>query len=128
MSLTPEDIKAIAALQTPAPGTVSVQGISKYWPQIVGAVALGWFLVGQGKEQQALVGRVQVVEKSVEAISQVRADQTRTAGEVRELQIAVNSINVSIKDMGQKFDAMGGDVRAMSQQMSAISQSLRTRQ
>lgn len=132
MSLTPEDLKNIAAMQAQAqasaPGAISVQGIHKYWPQIVGAVALGWFLVGQGKDQQALMGRVQVIEKSVETISQVKADQAKTSGEVRELQIAVNSINLSIKDMGNKFDAMGGDVRAMSQQMSAISQNLRARQ
>lgn len=111
-----------------APGAISVQGINKYWPQIVGAVLLGWFLVGQGKEQQALVSRVQIIEKSVETIGQVKADQAKTSGEVRELQIAVNSINASIKDVGNKFDTMRGDVLAMSQQMSAISQNLRARQ
>lgn len=128
MSLTPEDIKAIAAMQAPAPGTISMQGINKYWPQIVGAVAVGWFLWGQGQQQQALVGRVQSIEKSIESIGQIRADQVKTSGEVRELQIAVNSINSSIKDMGGKFDAMGGDMRAVSQQISAISQNMRARQ
>lgn len=132
-NFTPEDIKAILALQQqaqqpPAPGAISVQGINKYWPQIIGAVFLGWFLVGQGREQQSLVGRVQVIEKSVESIGQVKADQAKTSGEVRELQIAVNSINVSIKDMSTKFEAMSGDMRAVSQQVSAISQSLRGRQ
>lgn len=130
MSISQDDLKAIAQAmqQTQPAGAISVQGINKYWPQIVGAVALGWFLVGQGKEQQALMGRVQVIEKAVESISQVKAEQAKTSSEVRELQIAVNSINVSIKDMGNKFDTMGGDVRAMSQQMSAISQNLRARQ
>lgn len=130
MSISQDDLKAIAlAMQQAQPaGAISVQGINKYWPQIVGAVALGWFLVGQGKEQQALMGRVQVIEKSVETIGQVKAEQAKTSGEVRELQIAVSSINVSIKDMANKFDTMGGDVRAMSQQMSAISQNLRARQ
>lgn len=128
MNLSPEDLKAIAAMQNPAPGAISVQGINKYWPQIVGAIALGWFLVGQGKEQQALVSRVQIMEKSIETIGQVKADQARTSGEVRELQIAVNSINGSIKDMSTKFESMGGDLRAVSQQIAAVSQSLRTRQ
>ncbi|PUE20359.1 hypothetical protein [Limnohabitans sp. WS1] len=131
MSLSPEDLKTIIAAmpQTqPAVGAISVQGINKYWPQIIGAVALGWFLVGQGKEQQALVGRVQSIEKSVESINQVKAEQALTSGEVRELKIAVGSINAAIKDMGGKFDVMAGDMRAVSQQVSAISQSLRGRQ
>lgn len=131
MSLTPEQELAFLKMQqsaSPPAGAISVQGINKYWPQIVGAVALGWFLVGQGKEQQALVSRVQIIEKSVESISQVKADQAKTSGEVRELQIAVNSINVSIKDMGTKFEAMSSDMRTVSQQMTAISQNLRARQ
>lgn len=131
MSLSPDDIKALTAAmqaQAPAPGAISMQGINKYWPQIVGVVLVGLFLWNQGKEQQAMLSRVQIIEKSVETISQVKADQAKTSGEVRELQIAVNSINVSIKDMGNKFDTMSGDVRAMSQQMSAISQNMRARQ
>lgn len=130
MSLSPEDLKVLTAAmqaQAPAPGAISVQGINKYWPQIVGVAVVGLFLWNQGKEQQAMVSRVQVIEKSVETISQVKADQAKTSGEVRELQIAVNSINGSIKDMGTKFDAMGGDVRAMSQMMSSISQNARNR-
>lgn len=58
MSLTAEEIKAIAQAvpqPQPAPGAISVQGINKYWPQIIGAVALGYFLMRQGKEQQALI-------------------------------------------------------------------------
>lgn len=124
MSLTPEDIKTLAAhmqAQAPAPGAISIQGINKYWPQIVGAVALGWFLMQQGKEQQALISRVQIMEKSVESVSQVKADQARTSGEVRELQTAVNAITVGQKEIAT-------DLRAVSQQVTAISQSLRGRQ
>lgn len=131
MSLTPEQELAFLKMQQSAsqpPGAISVQGINKYWPQIVGAVALGWFLVGQGKDQQALVSRVQIIEKSVESVNQVKADQAKTSAEVRELQIAVNSINTSIKDMGSKFEAMSSDMRAFSQQMSSITQTLRGRQ
>ena len=124
MSLSPEDIKTLAAhmqAQAPAPGAISVQGINKYWPQIVGAVALGWFLVGQGKEQQALVSRVQIIEKAVESVGQVKADQARTSGEVRELQVAVSAITAGQKEIAS-------DLRAVGQQVSAISQTLRGRQ
>ena len=121
MNLSPEDINAIAAKMQPAPGAISVQGINKYWPQIVGAVALGWFLVGQGKEQQALISRVQIIEKSVESIGQVKADQARTSGEVRELQVAVGAITAGQKEIAN-------DLRAVGQQVNAISQSLRGRQ
>ncbi len=124
MSLSPEDLKTLTAAmqaQAPAPGAISVQGINKYWPQIVGAVALGWFLVGQGKEQQALISRVQIIEKSVESVSQVKADQARTSGEVRELQVAVSAITAGQKEIAS-------DLRAVGQQVAAISQSLRGRQ
>jgi hypothetical protein len=97
---------------------ITMQGINKYWPQLVAAVALGYFLMQQGKEQQALVGRVQIVEESVKSIGQVKADQAKTSGEVRELQIAVNAITVGQKEIAN-------DLRAVGQQVSAISQSLR---
>ena len=122
--MSPEDIKSLAAAmqaQAPAPGAISVQGINKYWPQIVGAVVLGWFLVGQGKEQQALISRVQSIEKSIETVSQVKADQAKTSGEVRELQTAVNAITAGQKEIAS-------DLRAVGQQVSAISQNLRARQ
>jgi len=105
-------------MQQPAAGTLSMQGINKYWPQIIGAVALGYFLMQQGKDQQALVGRVQIIEESVKSIGQVKADQAKTSGEVRELQIAVNAITVGQKEIAN-------DLRAVGQQVSAISQSLR---
>ncbi len=124
MSLTPEQELAILRMQqaqAPAPGAISVQGINKYWPQIVGAVALGYFLMQQGKEQQALVSRVQIIEKSVEMVSQVKADQAKTSNEVRELQTAVNAITAGQKEIAS-------DWRAVGQQVAAISQSLRGRQ
>lgn len=121
MSLTPEQELAILKMQQsqgPAPGAISVQGINKYWPQIVGAVALGYFLMQQGEKQQALVSRVQIVEKSVELIGQVKADQVKTSGEVRELQTAVNAITAGQKEIAS-------DLKALGQQVTAISQSLR---
>jgi hypothetical protein len=124
MSLSPEDIKTLTAAmqaQAPAPGAISVQGINKYWPQIVGAVALGYFLMQFGKEQQALISRVQMIEKSVESVSQVKADQARTSGEVRELQVAVSAITAGQKEIAS-------DLRTVGQQVAAISQNLRGRQ
>lgn len=121
MSLTPEQELSILKMQQsqgPAPGAISMQGINKYWPQIVGAVALGYFLMQQGEKQQALVSRVQIVEKSVESIGQVKADQAKTSGEVRELQIAVNNITTGQKEIAN-------DLRAVGQQVTAISQALR---
>lgn len=130
MSLSPEDIKAITAnLQPaqPAPGAISVQGINKYWPQIVGAVAVGYFLMGQGKEQQALVGRVATLEKSAESVVQVKADQQKTSGEVSELKITVKSIQTGQEDLAKRMESVGSDVRALSAQVSSISQALRGR-
>lgn len=121
MSLTPEQELAILRMQQsqgPAPGAISVQGINKYWPQIVGAVALGYFLMQQGKDQQALVSRVQIVEKSVESIGQIKVDQAKTGSEVRELQTAVNAITAGQKEISS-------DLRALGQQVTAISQALR---
>lgn len=127
MSLSPEDIKAIAANMQPAPGAISVQGINKYWPQIVGAVAIGWFLVGQGKEQQALQGRVATLEKAAESVTQVKADQARTSGEVSELKITVKSIQTGQEDLAKRMESVGSDVRALSAQVASISQALRGR-
>lgn len=131
MSFTPEEINAIAAKlqQAPAqaPGTISVQGINKYWPQIVGAVAVGYFLMGQGKEQQALIGRVATLEKSAESVTQVKADQAKTSGEVSELKITVKSIQTGQEDLAKRMESVGSDVRALSAQVSSISQALRGR-
>jgi hypothetical protein len=74
-----------------------------------------------GKEQQALISRVQMIEKSVESVSQVKADQARTSGEVRELQVAVSAITAGQKEIAS-------DLRTVGQQVAAISQNLRGRQ
>ncbi len=138
-SLNPEDIKTIVqALQTPQPaaGAVTANGLVKYQTiiifMIMSAVGVGGWLVNNAVSgTSVMVGMkndIDNLKRAQEAIGQIKADQTKTSGEVRELQIAVNSINVSIKDMSTKFEAMSGDMRAVSQQVSAISQSLRGRQ
>ncbi len=90
-------------------------------------MAIGWFLVGQGKEQQALQGRVATLEKAAESVTQVKADQARTSGEVSELKITVKSIQTGQEDLAKRMESIGSDVRALSSQVSSISQALRGR-
>jgi peptidoglycan hydrolase CwlO-like protein len=127
MSMTPEQELALLKMQQGQGSAITVQGINKYWPQIVGAVAIGWFLVGQGKEQQALQGRVATLEKSAESVTQVKADQAKTSGEVSELKITVKSIQTGQEDLAKRMESVGSDVRALSAQVSSISQALRGR-
>lgn len=119
---------------SPPQTAVTIQGINKYWPQILGAVALGWFLVGQGKEQEKLMGRVATIEKSQEDLTKVKEGLTETktaqlkaSGEVQELRNAVNAITASQAELSKKFDGMANDVRAVGQQISSISQAMRSR-
>lgn len=127
MSMTPEQELALLKMQQGQGNAITMQGINKYWPQIVGAVAIGWFLVGQGKEQQALQGRVATLEKAAESVTQVKADQARTSGEVSELKITVKSIQTGQEDLAKRMESIGSDVRALSSQVSSISQALRGR-
>ena len=141
MSLTAEDIQNIARAMQPAPpappaGAITASGLVKYQTIIIfcimSAVGVGGWLVANSVSAATKMTNIErdlaELKSTRESISQVKADQARTSGEVRELQIAVNSINQSIKDMTVKFEAMSGDMRAVSQQVSAISQSVRTRQ
>jgi peptidoglycan hydrolase CwlO-like protein len=127
MSMTPEQELALLKMQQGQGSAITVQGINKYWPQIVGAVAIGWFLMGQGKEQQALIGRVATLEKLAESVTQVKADQSKTSGEVSELKITVKSIQTGQEDLAKRMEAVGSDVRALSSQVASISQALRGR-
>lgn len=125
--MTPEQELMMLKSQQAQGNAVTFQGINKYWPQLVGIVALGWFLVGQGKEQQALMGRVDLLEKNAESVTQVKADQAKTSGEVRELQIAVNNIQASQKEISGQIQAIADDLRAANSQISSIAQAMRSR-
>lgn len=127
MSMTPEQELALLKMQQGQGNAITMQGINKYWPQIVGAVAIGWFLVGQGKEQQALQGRVATLEKAAESVSQVKADQAKTSGEVSELKITVKSIQAGQEDLAKRMESVGSDLRALSSQVASIAQALRGR-
>ena len=127
MSMTPEQELALLKMQQGQGNAITMQGINKYWPQIVGAVAIGWFLMGQGKEQQALIGRVATLEKSAESVMQVKADQQKTSSEVSELKITVKSIQTGQEDLAKRMESVGSDVRALSAQVASISQALRGR-
>lgn len=127
MSMTPEQELALLKMQQGQGNAITMQGINKFWPQIVGAVAIGWFLMGQGKEQQALIGRVATLEKSAESVLQVKADQQKTSSEVSELKITVKSIQTGQEDLAKRMESVGSDVRALGAQVSSISQALRGR-
>lgn len=141
--MSPEDIQALARVMQAMPpaqaapaGAITANGIVKYQTIIIFVIMSlvgvgGWLVINSvnGATKMTNIERDLAELKSTrESLSQVKADQALTSGEVRELKIAVSSINTSIKDMGGKFDAMAGDMRAVSQQVNAISQSLRGRQ
>jgi peptidoglycan hydrolase CwlO-like protein len=126
-NLPPEVQLALLRAQQSQGSAITLQGINKYWPQIVGAVAIGWFLVGQGKEQQALQGRVATLEKAAESVVQVKADQQKTSTEVGELRMTVKSIQTGQEELAKRMESVGSDLRALSAQVQAISQALRGR-
>jgi peptidoglycan hydrolase CwlO-like protein len=63
-----------------------------------------------------------------DAITQVKGDQLKTSAEVAELRMTVKSIQTGQEDLAKKMESVSSDVRALGQQMSAISQNLRGRQ
>lgn len=127
INMTPEQELALLKSQQAQGNAITFQGINKYWPQIVGAVAIGWFLMGQGKEQQALQNRVESLEKSAESVVKVKEDQLKTSSEVSELKLTVKSIQTGQEDLAKRMESVGADVRALSAQVASISQALRGR-
>jgi peptidoglycan hydrolase CwlO-like protein len=62
-----------------------------------------------------------------DSITQVKGDQLKTSSEVAELRMTVKSIQTGQEDLAKKMESVSGDVRAVGQQVAAISQSLRGR-
>ena len=128
--------KAMQMLNPPAPpaapaaapqGAITIGGINKYWPQLVGIVVLGLFLNEQGKSQQKLESRVTNVEVAVQSINQVKADQTKQTSDMQVLQIDVSAVKQAQKDQAAKLDSVLTAVSTIGQQVQSISQAMRGR-
>lgn len=134
MSLSPEDIQAIArAMNPPAPataqapqGAITAGGIVKYQTIIIFIImsivgVSGWLVTSASKATTELVSMqrdIDALKRSQEVLTQVKSDQVKTSNDVRELQNAVSAIT-----QGQK--EIASDLRVVGQQVSAISQAMR---
>lgn len=139
MSLSPEDIQAIARAMQPAPqapqGAITANGIVKYQTIIIfcimSAVGVGGWLVansvGAATKMTNIERDLAELKTTRDSISQVKGDQLKTSSEVAELRMTVKSIETGQADLAKKMESVSGDVRAVGQQVAAISQSLRTR-
>lgn len=131
MSLSPEDIQNIARAMQPQPaaapaGAITANGIVKYQTIIIfcimSAVGVGgWLVVNSvnGATKMTNIERDLAELKSTrDALSKVKVDQEKTSSDVRELQTAVNAMTAGQKEIAS-------DLRAVGQQVAAISQSMR---
>lgn len=131
MSLTAEDIQNIARAMQPQPaaapaGAITANGIVKYQTIIIfcimSAVGVGgWLVVNSvnGATKMTNIERDLAELKSTrDALSKVKVDQEKTSSDVRELQTAVNAMTAGQKEIAS-------DLRAVGQQVAAISQSMR---
>jgi peptidoglycan hydrolase CwlO-like protein len=141
MSLSPEDLKTIMAAMQPAPaappaGAITASGIVKYQTIIIFCImsavgAGGWLVVNSvnGATKMTNIERdLSELKATRDAITQVKGDQLKTSAEVAELRMTVKSIQTGQEDLAKKMESVSSDVRALGQQMSAISQNLRGRQ
>lgn len=126
--MTDQNIQAVLELErlrNAQNGNVSVAGIQKFWPQIVAVVAIGWFLVGQGREQERMNGRLEKLEQSSASIAQLQEVQAKTTTDVRDLQVAVGNITAGQKELAVKVDSLGNELRVVGQQVSSLTQVIR---
>lgn len=141
MSLSPEDLKTIMAAMQPPPaappaGAITASGIVKYQTIIIfcimSAIGVGGWLVANsvsGATKMTNIERdLSELKATRDAITQVKGDQLKTSAEVAELRMTVKSIQTGQEDLAKKMESVSSDVRALGQQMSAISQNLRARQ
>lgn len=136
MSLTPEQELAFLKMQQAQGGTVTGQGI-RNWQTIIifGVTSLigvgGWLVMNTNKATEQFVNitrDINDLKAARESITQVKGDQLKTSAEVAELRMTVKSIQTGQEDLAKKMESVSGDVRAVGQQVAAISQSLRGRQ
>jgi peptidoglycan hydrolase CwlO-like protein len=141
MSLSPEDLKAILTAMQPAPaappaGAVTANGIVKYQTIIIfcitAAVAVGSWLVVNSVSAATKMTNIErdlsELKATRDSITQVKGDQLKTSSEVAELRMTVKSIETGQSELAKKMESVSGDVRAVGQQVAAISQNLRGRQ
>ena len=123
-----EELKSSKEAQMSQPqNAITFGGINKYWPQIVGAVALGLWLNSQGEKQAILVNRVATVEEAVKSIGQVKADQQKSSTDMLVLQTDMTAVKAAQKDQAAKLDSVLSAVTTIGQQVQSLSQSMRSR-
>lgn len=118
-----EETKAIlkqlaeAQAMKPQNNAVTFEGINKYWPQIVGIVVLGYFLMGQAKEQERLMGRVANVEVAVQSVNQVKEEQAKNSADMKLLQSDIASLKTTQKELLSAVTVISNQVQSWSSQM-----------
>lgn len=103
---------------------ITFEGINKYWPQIVAIVALGYFLMGQAKEQERLMGRVSSVEAAVQSVNQVKEEQAKNISDMKLLQADMNAVKSAQKDQAEQMAKILSAVNVLSQQVQSWSGSI----
>lgn len=101
----------------PQNNAITFEGINKYWPQIVAIVALGYFLMGQAKEQERLMGRVANVEASMQSVNQVKEEQAKNSADMKLLQSDISSLKATQKELLSAVTVISNQVQSWSSQM-----------
>jgi hypothetical protein len=90
---------------------ITFQGINKYWPQLVGAAACVWFLMGVAKDGHAMASRVALLERSVQGLTDEKVDkkefaafaakQDKQAEQLERVATAVNALQSGMNSIMQ---------------------------
>lgn len=137
MTTPTPDYEALYRLQQQlqAPGAITAKGIREWWQVIIfiiiGAISVGGWLVATSVSAATKMNNIENDIRGLKdgqaSVVQLRSDQIKTSGEVRELQIAVSAITNGQKELAGRMDTVSGDVRAVGQQVQAIAQAMRSR-
>mgnify|MGYP003455782299 CR=1 FL=1 len=144
MSLTPEDIQAIArTMQQSAPptpqapqapqGAITANGMVKYQTIIIFVImsavgVAGWLVtnsVSAATKMTNIERDLAELKSTRDSLSQVKGDQLKTGAEVAELRLTVKNIQTGQEDLAKKMESVSSDLRAVGQQVAAISQAMR---
>lgn len=144
MSLTPEDIQAIArTMQQAAPptpqapqapqGAITANGMVKYQTIIIFVImsavgVAGWLVtnsVSAATKMTNIERDLAELKSTRDSLSQVKGDQLKTGAEVAELRLTVKNIQTGQEDLAKKMESVSSDLRAVGQQVAAISQAMR---
>ena len=127
-------LQTVQSAQQPAPsapqGAITGQGI-RNWQKVIIFVVTGFVALGGGLVSTSISGAntmtnmqrdIVDLKKQVDMFAQVKQDQSKTAGDVKELQLVIVTLTERQKEILSRLDMIGESLRFTSQQVTMLTQ------